>query len=162
MLKSPQHGVNSAEEMVPLAVVLDTNVVVSAALKPQGREALVLTLALAGKFRLFLSPSVLKEYEKVLPREKLRLEASEISDLMGLIRGAGRLVSPARQITAASDPEDNRFLECAETAGADFLVTGNQRHFPKRWGKTRVVNARELLEIIGPELMPSPAGGPPK
>ena len=147
--------------MQPPAIVLDTNVVVSAALNPQGREALVLHLALAGKLRLFLSPAVLKEYEKVLPREKLRLEPSEVSDLLGLIRRAGQFVHPVREIAAASDPEDNRFLECAETAGADFVVTGNQRHFPKSWGKTKVVNARELLVIIGDELTPFSGGDLP-
>jgi predicted nucleic acid-binding protein len=50
------------------------------------------------------------------------------------------------------DPDDNKFLECAQAAGADYLVTGNKRHFPKRWGKTKVVNARELLDLISPEL----------
>ena len=33
------------------------------------------------------------------------------------------------QIT--SDPSDNIFLECADGARADYLVTGNQHHFPK-------------------------------
>jgi hypothetical protein len=27
-----------------------------------------------------------------------------------------------------------------------------KRHFPKRWGKTKVVNARKLLDLIGPDL----------
>jgi predicted nucleic acid-binding protein len=50
------------------------------------------------------------------------------------------------------DPADNRFIECAEGAKADYLVTGNKRHFPKRWRQTTVVNARELLEWVVPEL----------
>jgi predicted nucleic acid-binding protein len=43
---------------------------------------------------------------------------------------------------------DNRFLECAESAGADFLVTGNRRHFPKVWKTARIVNAREFLSSV--------------
>jgi uncharacterized protein len=43
----------------------------------------------------------------------------------------------------------NRFLECAEAASADCLFTGNKRNFPKRWKTTVVVNARELLGLIG-------------
>jgi hypothetical protein len=31
-------------------------------------------------------------------------------------------------------------------------VTGNKHHFPKRWKSTQVVNARELLELIGLKL----------
>jgi predicted nucleic acid-binding protein len=53
-------------------------------------------------------------------------------------------------VSKSTDDADNRFLECAEAAGADFLVTGNKRHFPRLWEKTQVVNARELLGLIGP------------
>ncbi len=56
------------------------------------------------------------------------------------------------KVSISPDPADNRFLECAEAAQADYLVTGNKRHFPERWGKTVVVNARELLEMISPKL----------
>jgi hypothetical protein len=40
------------------------------------------------------------------------------------------------------------FLECAAAAEADDLVTGNLRHSPESWGRTRVVNAREELDLI--------------
>ena len=43
---------------------------------------------------------------------------------------------------------DNRFLECAEAAAADFLVTGNTRHFPKSWKTTKIVNARQFLDVL--------------
>ncbi|MBV9037914.1 MAG: hypothetical protein JO182_25715 [Acidobacteriaceae bacterium] len=43
---------------------------------------------------------------------------------------------------------DNRFLECVEAAQADFLITGNKRHFPAEWEGTRIVNAREFFSII--------------
>jgi predicted nucleic acid-binding protein len=46
------------------------------------------------------------------------------------------------------DERDNRFLECAESAGADFLVTGNRQHYPSVWKTTRIVNARELIETV--------------
>jgi hypothetical protein len=47
---------------------------------------------------------------------------------------------------------DRQFLECAEAAGADFLVTGNKRHFPARWGDTLVVDARALVEVAASRL----------
>ena len=40
-----------------------------------------------------------------------------------------------------------------EAAGADFLVTGNKRHFLRRWEKTQIVNARELMGMIGPSVL---------
>jgi predicted nucleic acid-binding protein len=52
----------------------------------------------------------------------------------------------------ASDPDDNKFLECAEAGHADYLVTGNKRHFPDALGKTKVVNATELIRIVALEF----------
>ena len=51
------------------------------------------------------------------------------------------------------DPGDNRFLECADTARADYLVTGNLRHFPKFWKKTEVITSREFISIVAPHLI---------
>ena len=62
------------------------------------------------------------------------------------------LVKPTLKLTITSDPDDNMFLECAQEAGADFLVTGNKRHFPRAWRSTKVVNARELIELVNPQL----------
>ena len=45
------------------------------------------------------------------------------------------------------DPDDNMFLECAETAHADYLITGNKRHFPSVWRSTKIVNARDVEEL---------------
>jgi predicted nucleic acid-binding protein len=42
-----------------------------------------------------------------------------------------------------------RFYECAAAAYADFIVTGNTRHFPKARGKTRIITIRQLLELVG-------------
>lgn len=74
------------------AVVLDTNVVVSATLKPPGREAWILTLALEGELCLLVSEPILWEYERVLMREKFRVNAARVSALLGLIRKAGQSI----------------------------------------------------------------------
>jgi uncharacterized protein len=60
-------------------------------------------------------------------------------------------VRPIQTITASPDDQDNRILECAEAAEADYLITGNKRHFPETWNKTTVLNARQLLAKIAPE-----------
>ncbi len=64
------------------------------------------------------------------------------------LESAAVILQPERTLSACPDEADNRFLECAEAAEADYLVTGNKRHFPARWRGTRVVNARELLAIL--------------
>ena len=134
-----------------IGVVLDTNVVVSAFLNDEGAEATVVDLALAQELRLFASEPILGEYEATLGRPKFAIAPERIEGLMNAVRAIAVIVRPVNQITASPDDPDNRFLECAEAAGADFLVTGNKRHFPAEWKATRIVNARELISVIGLE-----------
>lgn len=133
-------------------VVLDTNVVISAHLNLGGYERFALDLALASKIQLYSSAEILEEYRAVLRRRKFLIHPQQVTASLRLIEKASKLVQPKHQVAAAPDPEDNKFLECAEAAEADYLVTGNKRHFPKRWGTTLVVNARELIEDLVPIL----------
>jgi uncharacterized protein len=133
-------------------VVLDTNVLVSAHLNAEGFERHVLDLVLAGKLQIAVSEPILTEYEGVLRRPRFGIKPRQVSQSMRLIRKAARIVSPRRELTVTRDRADNRFLECAEASKADYLVTGNKRHFPAEWRQTQVVNARELLEWIIPDL----------
>lgn len=75
-----------------------------------------------------------------------------ITASLELIRQQARVVRPKRALAVAVDPVDNKSLECAETAGAEYLITGNKRHFPAAWKGTRIVNARELLNLIVPDI----------
>ena len=135
--------------MIP-RVVLDTNVVVSALLKPDSLEDQVLRLGLAGRLRLCLSAETLAEYALVLPRPKFKLHPNEVKQALARLRAASAMFSPARTIHVSEDEPDNRFLECAEAAGAKYLVTGNIKHFPKQYKGTQIVTARRLLELLIP------------
>jgi len=138
--------------MSRIRVVLDTNVIVSAHLNSEGYERHVLDLVLARRLQLAASEIILAEYEGVLRRPKFGLTRRQVATSVRLLRTASRIVRPQRELNITRDPADNRFLECAEAAKADYLVTGNKRHFPKQWRQTLVVNARELLQWIVPAL----------
>lgn len=145
-----------------IRVVLDTNVIVSAFLTERGLEAKVLRLVLTGHLVMYVSEPILAEYAGVLHREKFQADPGQKEYFLSQLGEACVHVQPHRRLSVSSDPADNRLLECAEAAEADYLVTGNKRHFPKEWKGTQVVNARELLAIIGPERMPRPGGGLPE
>ncbi len=134
------------------SVVLDTNVVVSAVLTSAGLERFVLNLALAGRVQWIVSAPILAEYETVLLRPKFPFDRRQVKALLRRIRRDSLLVRPASRANLASDPDDNMFLDCARAGDADYLVTGNARHFPARWHGTHIVNARELLVALMPEL----------
>ncbi len=132
--------------MRTIRLVLDTNVVVSAHLNSEGFERYALDLVLAGKLRLLASEAILAEYAAVLARPKFSSAPKQLAKSFRLIRSAARIVRPHHFQTITRDSADNRFLECAYAAKADYLVTGNKRHFPASWQQTLVVNARELVE----------------
>ncbi|MEP7274593.1 MAG: putative toxin-antitoxin system toxin component, PIN family [Acidobacteriota bacterium] len=140
--------------MSRLRVVLDTNVIVSAVINEPGFEAAILALALAAKIKLYVLPPILSEYEGVLARPKFRFPLAMVDAFRTRIRQPSKLVHPRCTVTASPDPRDNMFLECAEEAGADYLFTGNKKHFPKRWETTDIVNARELYAVIAHNLKP--------
>jgi len=132
--------------------VLDTNVVVSAHLRHDGLERFVFDLAVAGAVRFYLSQEIFEEYSRVLRRAKFSIPPSLVVNSLRLIRNRATLVRPKKVLSIGSDLDDNKFLECAQEAAANYLVTGNRRHFPKAWGPTQVVGARELLEELIPTL----------
>jgi putative PIN family toxin of toxin-antitoxin system len=130
-----------------MRVVFDTNVVVSAALTRGGAEAYALDLAATRRVEAFVSVEILAEYEAVLRRPKFKLTPKAVAGVIGLIRAFAVVVKPANRVGVSPDEGDNRFLECAETCAAHFLITGNRRHFPMTWRETRIINARELVEF---------------
>lgn len=125
-----------------MRVVYDTNVLVSAALKPDSLPAVLVSLALAQRVHLCLSPSILAEYTAVLHRPKFGFDAHSINALLEDLTCMALLVRPAMRLDVAPDEADNRFLECALEAHAAFLVTGNLRHFPR--------TAFEDIQILAP------------
>ncbi len=139
--------------MISLRLVIDTNVVVSAVLKPEGLQRTVVLLALSRPVHWYVSPSILEEYELVLGRPELKIQRSLRRQFLQLIRNHARLVTPSYLPQVTSDPADNIFVECADAARADYLVTGNPRHFPKFWKSTKVISSREFLSVVAPHLI---------
>ena len=132
-----------------MRVVLDTNVIVSALNFP-GNEQLVLELALRGRFEFFLSRFILEEVAGVLTR-KFGWDEERTAQVLQGIENAAAVIDPPRlPEVIAGGHADNRILECAVSAGADYLVTGDRRHLlpiGEHQG-TRVVNAPRFLSAV--------------
>ena len=135
-----------------IGVVVDTNVVVSAALSESGFPASILDLVANGRITMFVSAEVLEEYDEVLRRPRLKLSAARIEKAVELIRSTSRIVWPKRKLELALDPDDNLFYECAYAAKADFLITGNTKHFSLGHECTEIVTPRQNNERLGPIL----------
>jgi putative PIN family toxin of toxin-antitoxin system len=110
-------------------IVLDTNVLVSGLLNPNGNPGRVLDLFLADELTLLVDDRILSEYREVLRRPKFRFDADDVTDLLDLIETTGaRVVAPPLEIPLRDKP-DLAFLEVAVAGRAECLVTGNIRDF---------------------------------
>jgi putative PIN family toxin of toxin-antitoxin system len=140
--------------MIALRLVIDTNILVSAALKPEGLQRTVLVLAMTRPARLYISQAILEEYREVLARREFKIRRGLRQQLLQLIKNRAQLVDPVRGLQLTKDPDDNKFMECADAARADYLITGNQRHFPRFWKKTKIITSREFISIVAPHFIP--------
>lgn len=135
-----------------IRVVVDTNVVVSANLLDEGLPASILDLAARKKVIMIVSPAILAEYEEVLRRPRFKLAPSRITAALDLIHKTSVIVRPDRSLSISRHEPDNRFYECAEAGDADYIVTGNTKHFPVHHEKTKIVTPSEFIALIAPQL----------
>ena len=132
-----------------MRVVLDTNILISACWSPGGIEELVLRYGLAGRFKIATSADLWTEYREVLGRAKFAKLRDRIEPMLLQLAAKALLFSPQVRVSAASDEDDNRVLECALAAQASYVVTGNLKHFPVDWPHARIMNARQFLTEHG-------------
>ena len=131
-----------------MKVVLDTNVLVSAAMTSHGTCSRILDLLADGLFAICADDRILDEYETVLHRPEFRIVAHDAAIVLELVRAAAEPVAGVPLSAELPDPSDLPFLEVA-TAAEAILVTGNIRHFPKRArAGVSVLRPAEFLELI--------------
>ncbi len=110
-----------------MRVVLDTNVIISGLNFP-GNERLILDLAFRGWFDVVLSPFILEEVAGVLVR-KFGWDEERTSQVVSALENTATIIEPARMPEVIEGGHaDNRILDCAVAAGADYIITGDHRH----------------------------------
>jgi len=113
-----------------LKLVLDTNTFVSAFFW-EGNEAELLRKIEQGKAKLYITTEILKEVEEVVKRPKFNEIMKKVSltpdQIVQKIFSLSHLIiAPKLNIKACRDEKDNKFLECAESSKADYLVSGDE------------------------------------
>lgn len=111
--------------MTPLRIVLDSNVIISGILFG-GHPGRILEYILDGSVQCFTSLPILDEIREVLQRPKFGFSPDQALTLIGELHELCHIVVPKVKITAiAADPDDNMILECASTAQADVIISGD-------------------------------------
>jgi putative PIN family toxin of toxin-antitoxin system len=130
-----------------MTIVLDTNVLVSGLLKPYSSPAAILRLVVEGTVQLAYDLRILSEYLEVLKRPKFGFEKEGVDWFLALVEQEGLLVVGEPLKFHLPDPDDEPFLEVALSAKAAALVTGNKRHFPRRFfARVKILSPPEFLE----------------
>ena len=127
-----------------MRVVLDTNILISACWKPGGNESQVVALT---NISVCISEQIEAEYREVVQRKKFAKYRDCLEALLESILKTAIRVSPLQTCSACSDADDNQLLDCALAAEAQYVITGNLKHFPTEWHGIQVINARRLLEL---------------
>ena len=109
-----------------MKVVLDTNVIISGIFF-SGPPAKILTAWADGGFELVPSVEILSEYRQVAERLHKKYSSIDINSILDLVTRETRIVEPVPvPVSACDDPDDLKFLACALTGGAAFVVTGDR------------------------------------
>jgi putative PIN family toxin of toxin-antitoxin system len=135
-----------------LRVVIDTNILVSAALSAQGAPARIFELILERKTINYTSKPILEEIYRVFARPKFTslIAQEDIVNLLKKYIESSVIIVPTQRINVIKDdPQDNRFLECALEAGAEYLVTGD-RHILKLSShkSVKIICAKDFLSLV--------------
>jgi putative PIN family toxin of toxin-antitoxin system len=139
---------------MPIQIVIDTNVFVTALRSRSGASFKLLALVGASEqFELNLSVPLVLEYEDVANRQSHDngLSAQDISDVLDYLCS----VANRRQIyflwrPFLKDPKDDMVLELAVEAQCKYIISFNKRDFAgvEKFGM-RVLAPQEFLREIG-------------
>lgn len=135
--------------MYPKAV-LDTNVYLSA-LHFGGKPDLILRLSRgrAKRFELYTSPAILKEVSVVLSYDKFLWSEPRITKAIQRIVAMAEVVETKKSISVAPDETDNRILECAVKAKANYIVSGDKHLLDlKEYEGIKIIAPAQFLKML--------------
>jgi putative PIN family toxin of toxin-antitoxin system len=134
-------------------VVLDTNIWISALLWG-GKPAKIIKAAEQGRISILTSEGIISEISQVLTYPKLkRIYQSEglgIENLIETVLKISRLVNVNKNLAVVKEhPADDKFIECAQASGAEYIVSGD-KHLLKVgcYKKTQIVSVNEFLQVF--------------
>ncbi len=129
-----------------MRVVFDTNVLISATLWNESSAQKILHKLIEEDYDIFLSLEIIEEYKKVLKRDFDYTE-DEINNFISIIMQFSNIIEPDTTIEVIEDdPEDNRILECAVSASADFILSYDKHLLIlKEFNNIKIIKPEELI-----------------
>ena len=134
-----------------MKIVLDTNCLIPV-LVPGSFGYDIWQAFRKGRYTLWVSTEILLEYEEILMRMTDDREfTSLVIEAITNAPNVERVTPVFRFNLITADPDDNKFVDCAITAGATYIVS-NDRHFGELknydFPKVDVRTLTEFLNIV--------------
>ena len=133
-----------------MKVVIDTNIFVSC-YSVNSPYHIVFRSMVLGKFNLFVSNSILLEYEEILGKKYPQPLVDIFKDILEISENVVHQEPYIHWNLINIDPDDNKFVDCAINAGVDYIVTEDKHfHILKNidFPPTNVIGIDEFLEIL--------------
>ncbi|MEM6427695.1 MAG: putative toxin-antitoxin system toxin component, PIN family [Deinococcota bacterium] len=135
-----------------MRVVIDTNILISALISPQGLSNELYQHWLARKFQLITSTWQLEEIRRVsrYPSVKDNFQPHEVGKLINGLRKHAFVVEALPRVTYSPDPDDNPIIAAALAANADYIISGDKKDIQslQRVAGIKIVTTREFIEDI--------------
>jgi putative PIN family toxin of toxin-antitoxin system len=134
---------------VKIKAVLDTNVVISGIFW-KGAPFEILAAWQKQGFLLVISPPILDEYRRVLDEMTKQRPIPVLGSILEIIELHSEMVTPAGfPESVCSDPDDDKFLEAAFAARADYVVSGDAALLKiKDHQGIQIVRPRQFLALM--------------
>jgi len=110
-----------------MKIIIDTNIVVSAIIADRNPERLIILVASKSDYQWIVSSEILTEYKDVLNRKKLKVTDQKKQRWLRMFTLFTTSVNVNLTIDFPRDRKDAKFLACAISSGADYLITGDKR-----------------------------------
>ena len=111
---------------IAMKIIIDTNVLISAAFRDRLPETVVLWIVANPEWEWIASEEIIREYKEVLHRSKFNLTHAQIDYWQSLIDDAVDIVSVPMKVDFPRDRKDAKFLASAVAHQVDVFLTGDR------------------------------------
>jgi putative PIN family toxin of toxin-antitoxin system len=128
---------------------MDTNIVISTLIASYGEPAKVFKKMIGGEIENYTSKEIMGEVIEVLNREEItkRTELKDRQHILEQYLLYSKIVNPVKKHNVLEHESDNKFIDVAIKAKANFIISGDKHLLEKKEFKNiKIIRAKEYLQ----------------
>ena len=131
-----------------MRIVLDTNILISGIFF-RGKERDLLELWFRGKFDVICTEEIFEEYSEVLTRFIEKNGGNKHQKIISIIAKNCLFIKNVYNEKYSRDPDDDKFVNCAKSAGASYIVSGDKDLLVlKKIGDLEIITTSNFLGFL--------------